>query len=530
MHVFNNLRANSERALVILFFAVFLAAGLLLFKDYGVAWDEDTCRTTGIVTYNYLAKGDESLFMYMDRYYGPVYELLLVVLEKVFYFSSTRDIFFMRHLVNFLFFFIAVIFFYKLAKYRFKNSRLALLGCLFLALSPRIFADSFYNPKDLPFLSGFIIAMYTTIKYINSRSVKDLILHSFVSGLVTDIRIMGVMIPFFTVIFSAAGLLDGKDIGRKTKETLARITAYLALTAVFVVLFWPFLWRNPFVTFANALDQMAHFERWKYDILYMGGFINAYDTPWHYIPVWIAISTPFLYLVFFAAGYINAVISFIKNPVRYILENRDDVMFILWFTLPIFAVNILNSVLYDGWRQLFFIYPALLLFTLSGITQVYEIVVRGFFRAKEKAVKSVFAAIIAFFVFQIFYRMIALHPFENLYFNFIAGKNLGEIKQRFELDYWGLSYRKALEYITANDKDEEIYVCVSNQSGAIGAYILPPEDMGRLIYVRKPEDADYFVSNYRWHKEDYDFDNEVYSYVLDGAKIAVVYKINGQSK
>ena len=36
------------------------------------------------------------------------------------------------------------------------------------------------------------------------------------------------------------------------------------------------------------------------------------------------------------------------------------------------------------------------------------------------------------------------HPFQYVYFNFLAGKNFNE---KFEMDYYGVSNKNALEYI-----------------------------------------------------------------------------------
>ena len=47
------------------------------------------------------------------------------------------------------------------------------------------------------------------------------------------------------------------------------------------------------------------------------------------------------------------------------------------------------------------------------------------------------------------------HPFQYIYFNFLAGKNFNE---KFEMDYFGVSNRSALEYIITNeDKKVKIY-------------------------------------------------------------------------
>jgi len=123
--------------------------------------------------------------------------------------------------------------------------------------------------------------------------------------------------------------------------------------------------------------------------------------------------------------------------------------------------------------------------------------------------------------------MIRYHPYQNVYFNILAGRDMNEIKNNFELDYWGLSYRKALEYILRNDKSKIVSVCVANWPGKANADILTPDDRSRLLYVENLQEAKYFLSNYRWHKEEYPYyDKEYYSISIDGAKIMIVYKMN----
>jgi hypothetical protein len=123
--------------------------------------------------------------------------------------------------------------------------------------------------------------------------------------------------------------------------------------------------------------------------------------------------------------------------------------------------------------------------------------------------------------------MVKYHPYQNVYFNILAGKNMVEIKNNFELDYWGLSYRQALEYILKKDMDKTIKICVANFPGMLNAKILTPNDLLRLAYVEKPEEAKYFLSNYRWHKEEYLYKEEYYSKKVGGVRIMVVYKMNG---
>ena len=103
---------------------------------------------------------------------------------------------------------------------------------------------------------------------------------------------------------------------------------------------------------------------------------------------------------------------------------------------------------------------------------------------------------------------------------------MNEIKNNFELDYWGLSYRKGLEYILKKDRNKIIKVYVANWPGKANAHMLTSDDIKRLLYVKNLEEAKYFLSNYRWHKEEYPLKEEYYSIKIDGTKIMVVYKMD----
>ncbi len=73
------------------------------------------------------------------------------------------------------------------------------------------------------------------------------------------------------------------------------------------------------------------------------------------------------------------------------------------------------------------------------------------------------------------------HPLENVYFNSLAGSNW---RARYNLDYWGLANRQALEYILQNDSHPEIYISeISAASVAESFRIVAPADRSRLKYI-----------------------------------------------
>jgi hypothetical protein len=517
---------KKNKIVVCLFFAAFLCLGISIFSNYGISWDEHVQRTSGIVTIRYVLSEDQTLFVYGDRYYGTVFETLLVAIERILNLTnSPRAVFFMRHLVTFLLFYIAVFFLYLLLKYRFGSWKIGLLGSLFLILSPRIFADSFYNSKDIPCLAIFIISIYTLVRYLDKKTLSTAAFHALTSALLIDIRIVGIIVPFFALIFFIADLLLIKTEKTELKRIIASFLTYAILLIFFTIVFWPFLWKNPFYHFISAFKHMSRFP-WEGYVLYLGNSVIATNLPWHYIPVWIAITTPVFYTFCFFIGCFVSIRLLLKNPIQFYLSKKNDLIFILWFFLPLVVVIGIRSVLYDAWRQMFFVYPALLILSLIGLTSLFESIKLKFQGLNYKIINVIFIFIVAFSLINTTQFMIRYHPYQNVYFNILAGRDMNEVKNNFELDYWGLSYRKALEYILRNDRSKIVKVCVANWPGKANADILTPDDRNRLMYVENPNEAKYFLSNYRWHKEEYPLKDEYYSIKIDGTKIMVVYKIN----
>ncbi len=191
---------------VILFFAALLALGLAIHRDYGISWDEPFQRFSGAVTVKHLAErfapslvGGEAgrlpaLEDYVDRYHGTAFEAPVVALEALLKLTDKRDIFMFRHLLTFLFCFLGMIATYRLAARRFLDWRWGLFTVLFLVLTPRLFAESFYNSKDAVFMAAFAIAMNTAVAFVLKPDVRMALLHALATAFAIDIRIMAVIL------------------------------------------------------------------------------------------------------------------------------------------------------------------------------------------------------------------------------------------------------------------------------------------------------------------------------------------------
>jgi hypothetical protein len=197
-------------------------------------------------------------------------------------------------------------------------------------------------------------------------------------------------------------------------------------------------------------------------------------------------------------------------------QQMQDLLFLGLFAGPLLAVMVLHSVLYDGWRQLYFIYPAFLLLALRGWVQAAKWRPRGWWPTTLYGVTALSLVLTAA-------QMVRDHPLQNVYFNALAGTNVGE---RFELDYWGVGFRLDLEHIVKNDDRPEIKVYI-NPPGPreISGIMLPPEHLQRLNFVSTLEEADYFATNYRWHPEPYPYDFEVFQLRADGRRVHSVFRL-----
>lgn len=505
------LRNKSEKIITLIFFIIFLLVGLLVFDDYGVSADEIIQREIGYRNYNYIFNGDTTLLNNFQMYYGPVFELFLIFIEKSFNLEDITVIYLVRHLVTFIFFYTSVVFFYVLCKKEFNNWKIALLGCLLLIVSPRIFADSFYNNKDIVFLSMFLIGSYTLVNFVNKPNMINAFLHALVSALTIDIRVVGSFLVFITLIFYLANLKKNKAYRHK------RFTAffvYIIFLSFFVILFWPAIWNSPIYGFINSLGIFgSNFQSfWRGEVLYFGQLFKGGQIPWHYSLVWIFITTPLFYTFCFIFGLFFAGKKFFDKK----FKSFKDIFYIVWFFLPIVVIILFNSTIYGAWRHLFFVYPAFIVLSLKGFLFLYNKFNRqliSFFLILSLTTTSSF--------------MILYHPFQNVYFNPIFSYNMTYVRQNFDLDYWGVSYIHALRYILENDNSSIIKVHFKYFGGQNLVLLSTDENSRIRHYANGSEIVDYVLDNFEWDPDGYG--NETlplyYSINITNDMILAVYKL-----
>ena len=233
---------------------------------------------------------------------------------------------------------------------------------------------------------------------------------------------------------------------------------------------------------------------------YMGKYVVSNANYWHYIPVWILITTPVFIIILFVYGFSLSIYRTISRLIK--ISNKksfndlwrgplelQNLIFSLLIFIPIFFTIVFNSTLYSGWRHLYFVYPFIILLSLNPLKIIYM-------KLKLKKMYN-FKVFLNFVVLTLiisnFFWLYKNHPFQNSYFNLFAGE---KPHKNFEVDYWGLSNKFVLEKILNDDKRENIKIlAISVTSLKENFDILAPEQYNRLEYANNLETSDYVVNN-----------------------------------
>ncbi|MGP8217260.1 MAG: ArnT family glycosyltransferase [Bacteroidia bacterium] len=507
-----------NKHLGLILFAGALIVGLNSYKGYGVSWDEGDQRHLGYTTYNYLFHGIDSIKYCNNKEYGVALELPLTILEKTLRIKDSRDILLMRHLVIHIFFLLGVLAFFLLIDFLYHNKLLAVIGFLILVTTPLIYGHSFFNSKDAPFLSMFIICFLTTALAFKKNNLKWYILLGVSCAILMNLRIMGILLVGCIMIFFILDYLALKHDKAARKKTFLYFLVFTGTAFLLLLITWPYLYSSPRQNFIDAFKHLSQWS-WKGQVLFWGTSYRSKNIPPYYGISWFCISNPVIYIALGSYGLLYFVIRFIRNSKQFIFDKtlRNQSLFASCFVGPLILLLIFHSVIFDAWRHIYFIYPPFILIGIFGLDYLL----------KTKAKWPVLVLVIAAICYSGYY-MVSNYPYEHIYFNEFVKKDPPEyLRKNFELDYWGTSYTRAFEYILKNDTSRNIIVAVEGVPvGRENTWLLKPEDRKRIYITSDVSKADYFASYYRGHPEDYDFKKkEVFSIKVENSTIMSVFKM-----
>ena len=456
--------------------AVFTAVGVAVLDDYGVSWDEFYQRDIALETISYVLGQDDELLKNHDKFYGTTFEMPLLIVERVLGLQdNTRAILLSRHILTHLFFIAGGFFCYLLTRRLFGNTVIALFAMLLFLLHPRLYAESFVNTKDLPLVAMFMVALFLTHRAFSKDTVGAFLLCGLAVGILINIRILGVVLFAAVPAVRALDLLfDSGERGRKHALITGGVFALAAMFALYATL--PYLWANPIERivemFVTLSDHPTVFRQ-----LFQGELIIGNDLPPHYIPTWVAITTPPVALLLGVAGIIAVIRRGWASP-RDIPRHANlkfGFLLIGCLIMTFIAVVVVTPTMYNGWRHTYFLYAPFCALAAFGLHCLASVSGRTVVRA---GVYTLVGAGILLTALQ----MVRIHPYQQAYFNFLVDRETpGRLGDQYPLEYWGTPYLDGLRWLTETYPDSLIQVWGNNGHIHRNRAFLPESARQRIV-------------------------------------------------
>lgn len=326
-----------------------------------------------------------------------------------------------------------------------------LIASLSLAIYPLFFAESHFNTeKDIPETVYWSFLMFSVWRGITSKSWRWIIAAGVFFGLALgtkfNILFAGPVIILWLLVYLIDQYLNNgrPNLINKVRDNTRLILAGIAAPFIGLVIFiglWPYLWQD----IPLGLTKVFGFYKTI-------GTTTSIDSRfiWHFgldiFPIkWIINTTPIVILFLSGVGIFYSLLFF-KNE-----KNKTSLLFFLWLFIPIARVTMPGSDIYGGIRQIMEYIPAMAIFSGIGAMFFQKLVLTNFKILAYKNGILVSIAITLLF-FPIIFKLIQIHPNENVYFNPIIGGLAGAKAKDFP--FWGVSfgapYRLGVEWLNDN--------------------------------------------------------------------------------
>ncbi len=443
-NIFSSPRLTPDRALVLLL-ALLLPAMALLSFDYGITWDEPDHQIYGRMVLEFFTSGGrntDSYHLLLNYLNGGLFDLVCALFQKITPFLNPYDA---RHLMNSVWGWSGLLFTGLLAR-RLFGGWAGVWAVLILALAPRYLGHSMNNPKDIPFAATVAFSLYAfslarpEYPYVSRRAAL-LIIVAVASCL--NIRAGGLLlIAYGGVFFGVLALRDSLwTKPRKLALFVCSLGAAVLAALVLGTLFWPWALRNPLVYPLEALRTISQYP-WTGKVMFDGVLYNGTALPARYALQMHSLTMPLALL-----GGVLLALLFLTNRKDW----RKCCCLLFAGLFPLAYIAFKASVLYGGIRHTLFIYPALTALAAGGWERFFQ-------KMPGNWSKSIPVVLLAAALSQGAWFCWKHHPYEALYYNPFAGK-LSTALAIYDNDYWGLSYKEAVDWIrTQHGPDEAIRV------------------------------------------------------------------------
>ena len=446
-------------------------------------------------------------------FYGPWFHILTTLIQSL----DLAEHWATRHLLTFLLGLAALAALVPIA--RLASGRWAGLIAVGLCLTTGyLYGSMFFTPIDVPFMFAMtwatlaitlmavpIIPLWPAT--IATGLFTGLAMATRSSGLITHIYLIGAMTLCALEALIRGGRSAGPDLVRIGMRTgAAMLIAWLTAIAL-----WPWLQiGNPITQFGEAFLFFAnHPASWEFP--HWGEMVRTTALPWSYVPAQLLVRLPEGFLLLLGVAVLSGIasvlailrlgfapitqprLSALKEAVMVTAQARQPLIVWVAATLPIAAVILQHSTLYDGFRHLLFIIPMLAVVASFGVLRLAPLLRRFPMTTAAVAGAYVGHAALAFAL---------LHPLQYATFNMFAGGVIGAYG-RFEQDYWSLAVLPALRRLEEQlDRDDpgrfasnppSIKLCVGFHEELVAPMFRRPWQL-----EDEPSKADFIIESERW--------------------------------
>lgn len=467
-----------------------LVAMPLLSFDYNMTWDEPEDRNyfTKVLSYfETFGKDDRCITTQPGNkdynlhehliYYGPLVNLTTAFVNK---YISPFPVYETRHLIISLFALIGFIYTAMVLR-MLLHWRAAVLGIMFIALTPTIFGHSMNNQKDIPFLSFYIMSFFYILQFVRQLpkvKPETIFMMGISGGLLMSVRIAGLLSFAYLGLFTATFFLWAVR-NKKIRFGIHSIIEYLkpllisfCIAYAITISLWPAAHAKPF---KHPFEALSNFEKFGlvhiYEI-FEGTRYYMKDFPWYYLPKSISISIPVFVLLGLAI--------FLVNTPKWIKSKQSSLLLMTGFVFifPLLYIIYKDSTVYSSWRHVLFVYPPILILSVIGWEKLFQI--------RIKAIRWFGIGILLTLALKTEYWMYKNHPYQYMYYNELVGGVKGAYG-KYELDYWTQSPKEAVKWILDQENDTSKISIASNNDWHTLDYVANHEQIGsdELILLQK---------------------------------------------
>jgi hypothetical protein len=308
-----------------------------------------------------------------------------------------------------------------------------------------------------------------------------------------------------------AVLRSGRSAGRDLVRIGVRTLSAIVIAWLTAIALWPWLQvGNPITQFAEAFLYFAnHPASWEFP--HWGELVRTTALPWSYVPAQLLVRLPEGFLLLLGVAVLSGIASMVavlrlglapssqprlsrlKEAVLVTAQARQPLIVWVAALLPIAAIILQNSTLYDGIRHVLFLIPMLAVVASFGFLRLVPLLRRFPMTTATVTGAYVGHAVLGFAL---------LHPLQYTSFNVFAGGVIGAYG-RFEQDYWSLAVLPALRRLEDRiDRDDpgrfatnppSIKLCVGFHEELVAPMFRRPWQL-----ELEPSKADFIIESERW--------------------------------